>query len=1080
MSVSINSGKNEREWDKYFNLWLDYKNDDRFKGKKFVLLYEIGDFFEIYGVDNGVEFIGDIRNACEAMGLNVGQKNREGFNDNNDPLKNNRDHPLFGGYKPLYRSMYEPLLLQAGYYIILWRQTGNEITVNGKKMKERAFDKIITPATYIEDDTGLENNCFVSIFIENLKPKKDKMWKWEQGMYTIGMTSINLATNQTIIYEAHSRPEENMYSINELYRFLQSQNPLELMIKVGHTIDLEQKLENITFEDFLRKELCLYNFTTVHSIENIDQKFIQPKYQEEFLKKVYQKKSKMTNVFNWLDIEMKRDSTLSLIQLLDFVYIHDPRLLNKLNKPETWTNEKYLTLSNNAIEQLHIYTPGSKNPSLFDLLNKTTTVMGKRLLQYYITSPSIDIQELNKRWYFVDVFKADHRFEDISKMLKGVVDLQKYYRLIQLSRISPNSLLRMHKSHVLIYKLFEHLLKSDWVDDSKLFDNAIVSELNSIIKYFNKYFDSKQIERCNNEMKISLFKTGIYPQIDKLQEDIDKTKCSLAHFKEKVAEWIGLEKALKVFNVKKGTDIIHNKNRPISFKLSVNRFELIDHYINEIDSGKERIFKYKSFKDFGNRNKYNDDEGDDGNEHLTDDVILTDEDIMIIKSIYKISRPGKSSTAKDVSFQSKIVSESSTERYTLEEKMEKLCKEKFDHHIIEMDNNFENLMENLPFLVSFIDVMTSNAKCASKYAYNKPEIFDDIEEDDTYGSFIQASDVRNPIIERINTQIPYIPNDVDIGNEDSKGLLLFGLNDCGKSSYMRSVGLNLVMAQMGGFVAAKTFEFYPFRNILTRLSGQDNVYKGEGSFRVEMNEFRDISGGCDKFSLILGDELCRGTTYYDAISIVTSGIQYMVEKNTNYIFTTHLHQLPELEEIQAIDSLQIKHLQVKRDPITNVITYLRKLVDGPGDSFYGIEVARGCGVPEEILRNAEKIRKKLIGMSSSVLDTKKSNFNANFFKRECDVCGKPSDETHHIREQNEANEDGIIEFFHKNAEHNLVWVCIDCHHKETHRDKNIEFVGYFMTSEGKQLVINRNDHQDDKKRPRDDNVKEKNKKKIKI
>jgi DNA mismatch repair protein MutS len=561
-------------------------------------------------------------------------------------------------------------------------------------------------------------------------------------------------------------------------------------------------------------------------------------------------------------------------------------------------------------------------------------------------------------------------------------------------------------------------------------------------------------------MKISLFKKGIYPEIDRLQEEIEKTKCSLSHFKAKVAEWMGLEKALKVFNVKKGTDIIHNKNRPISFKLSVSRFQLIDHYINEIDSGKERIFKFKSVKEFTNRNRYSRDEGED-DEELTDDSILTEEDIEIIQSIYKISRPGKSSTAKDVSFQSKIVSESSSERYELEEQMEKLCKEKYDLHIAEMDNEFdESVMEILPNLVAFIDVMASNAKCATKYAYNKPTVAlaaaINREQSEARASFIRAVDVRNPIVERINTQIPFIPNDVDLGLPDSKGLLIFGLNDAGKSCYMRSVGLNLVMAQMGGFVAAKSFEFYPFKKILTRLSGQDNVYKGEGSFRVEMNEFRDISSGCDQNSLILGDELCRGTTYYDAISIVTAGIRYMVKKDTNYILTTHLHQLPELEEIQAIDSLKIKHLQVKRDPVTNVITYLRKLTNGPGDSFYGIEVARGCAVPEDILRDAERIRKKLIGKAESILDDKKSNFNARFFKRECAVCGKPSDETHHIKEQHEADENGIIDYFHKNAEHNLVWVCTVCHHKETHRDKNIEFVGYVMTTDGRQLCIKDN------------------------
>jgi DNA mismatch repair protein MutS len=386
-------------------------------------------------------------------------------------------------------------------------------------------------------------------------------------------------------------------------------------------------------------------------------------------------------------------------------------------------------------------------------------------------------------------------------------------------------------------------------------------------------------------------------------------------------------------------------------------------------------------------------------------------------------------------------------------------------------------MEILNKHVSRIDVITSHAKTATKLAYTRPVITKTVEDhlsdtevqsSDTavsapaeQQSYIAAKSLRHPIVEQINKKHKYIPNDIEIGKDNSKGLILYGSNDCGKTTLMKSVGLNILLAQCGSFVAAQSFEFYPFENILTRLSGTDNMYKGQGSFAVEASELRDITQRCSSKSLVLGDELCRGTEQTTAIGIVTGSIMYINEKDTNFILATHLHTLPNLQDIRNLSNrVQIKHLQVKRDPLTNTLEYVRKICDGPGDANYGIAVGRSQGIPEEILFVAERIRKELMDECDKLASTNRSHFNQRKFISEfCEVCTvRRSEHIHHICEQNTADDNDIIDNeFHKNSEHNLVALCRQCH-DDIHIRKTLTIEGYVQTTNGVRLNWKRNNN----------------------
>ena len=170
--------------------------------------------------------------------------------------------------------------------------------------------------------------------------------------------------------------------------------------------------------------------------------------------------------------------------------------------------------------------------------------------------------------------------------------------------------------------------------------------------------------------------------------------------------------------------------------------------------------------------------------------------------------------------------------------------------------------------------------------------------------------MRHPLIERIQDELEYVGNDVKINKE---GILLYGINASGKSSFMKAVGLNIIMAQSGMFVAAENMVYYPYKRIFTRISGMDNIYKGMSSFTVEMTELRNILQRCNKYSLVIGDEICCGTESISGIAIVSAGIDTLINKGVSFIFATHLHRLSTMDEITSLHNIQCWHLKVLFD-----------------------------------------------------------------------------------------------------------------------------------------------------------------------
>ena len=382
-----------------------------------------------------------------------------------------------------------------------------------------------------------------------------------------------------------------------------------------------------------------------------------------------------------------------------------------------------------------------------------------------------------------------------------------------------------------------------------------------------------------------------------------------------------------------------------------------------------------------------------------------------------------------------------------ESELLKQIDERFREAIENIKKNHLQDLNNLISVVEYIDFYTTCAYNNIKYRLRKPTL---VSSCDSEPSYVKATNIRHPIIENISKKTRYIGNDIELNGD---GMVLYGVNASGKSSLMKSIGISVILAQAGCYVPADRFEFKAFHKLFTRITGNDNIYKNQSTFVLEMSELRRILHQADSKTIVIGDELCSGTETVSAISIVAAGIRFLHKRGTSFIFATHLHEL-----VNHIDTFaKIYHLSVSRDG--HDIVYDRTLKPGSGDSLYGLEVCCSLDMDGEFLEMAHKIRNEYT--SDSLLNV--SRYNSGILKNSCEICGSGTNvDVHHIEEQQYADDNGYHNSFHKNDSHNLVPLCHKCHER-VHKDE-IKVCGYISTSRGIKLKyeLSKEDQDDEK------------------
>jgi len=286
-------------------------------------------------------------------------------------------------------------------------------------------------------------------------------------------------------------------------------------------------------------------------------------------------------------------------------------------------------------------------------------------------------------------------------------------------------------------------------------------------------------------------------------------------------------------------------------------------------------------------------------------------------------------------------------------------------------------MQKFSYVISILDVITNFAQIAYYSNYTRPEITDELK--------IEIKDGRHPVIEKLITEETFIPNDTYLNNKSDRILLITGPNMAGKSTYLRQVGLIVLMAQMGSFVPAASAKIGIVDKIFTRVGASDNLALGQSTFLVEMIETANILHNATPRSLILLDEIGRGTSTFDGLSIAWAVVEYLHEnKNVaaKTLFATHYHELTELADIFPA----VKNYNITAKEWKDKVIFLRKVVPGSADQSYGIQVAKLAGIPDkvvirakEILKNLEKNEFNETSMFEKTKRKKSSATQTNFF-----------------------------------------------------------------------------------------------------
>lgn len=932
----------------YFDNQIEFEKK---YGKKTAILMQVGGFFELYGVDNETEKIGDAKAICDLMNITLSRRDKS-------VLENSRKNAQMAGFPTANLHKYVNVLIQHSYTVIIIEH------VTSAPDPLREITHIYSPSTYIEDGlNNCDNNLFVSIYMNENK-----------GSYYVGLSAFDISTGNSYVYHIQDINNDKKAIFEDIYRFIENFNPKELLFT-------SYNLTSIT-QDYIQNVLS--NGTRIihnnYNIMNVNDTYLKVNYLNAVLEKIYKNHGLLSGI-EYIHLEKYHDTVVSFVSGIQWVYDHDPNIIEKIKVPQLYEYHKHLILYHNAAHQLNLVPlhkgeSDSKYKSLFDIINKTSTSMGRRKLKYDLLNPITNINELESSY---DKIEKIQDYKAIENVLSLIIDIEKLHRKMGLRMLHPQEFSSLYFTYGNIKDLFTLVQVQDYGLNEKF-----IKDFESYISYIEEYVNVIEMGKYNlNDISNSFFKNGKYNDLDELQSKI----AEIENYMNKECALLNLElkKYDKAAMSGEGVVKLEEINSGYYMSITKRRSELLS---------KEVASKYKIEKGLGS------------NVRVTHTLFEEKSDLL----------------------------------QTYRSKIGNVVKEKYLEFLDYLTTTYGNMMEQIVQFVSQVDVIKSHKKCALLYGYNRPQIVNS----ESSQSYMSSKGIRHPIIEIIEDTKAYVTNDVYIGNK-AIGFLLYGVNGVGKSSLSKAIGINIIMAQMGMYVPSREFTYYPFTKIFTRINGDDNIFKGMSSFVVEMNELRSILKYSDERSIVLGDEVCKGTEETSALSIVASTIQRFSEKSVNFVLATHFHKLYDLLMKRNLSNVSFKHLSIEIDKRNDMIIYGRKLMDGMGNTNYGLDIARFILEDEGFMVNAKKVRDEILEIENQILVPEKSNYNKNVFVHECAICGKTGVttqlDTHHIIEQHEFNEYKVLSNgIQKDASHNLVVLCKN-HHDEVHNG-NLRIHGY--------------------------------------
>ena len=306
-----------------------FKHQIRFEkkyGEKTIVLMEVGSFFELYGVSNEQEKIGDAKAVCELLNIQLTRRNKA-------ILENSRKNALMAGFPSQSMKRFLQVLVSNNYTVVLIEQT------TPPPNPTREITKIISPGTYIDEVKNNDANYIVSVLIS-----EGKCYKTNMTQYSIGLSSIDLTTGKSTVYELYSCRNDEKVMFEEVYRYIESFSPMEIIV-IPHNTNYLSREDIMSYINTENRK--------IHYIDKLDVNLSKISYQNEFLNRVFPDVSVLTPI-EYLNLEKMPNTILSYIHLLQFSYEHDNRIIEKIEKPNLWEQESHMVLYNNSIYQLNI------------------------------------------------------------------------------------------------------------------------------------------------------------------------------------------------------------------------------------------------------------------------------------------------------------------------------------------------------------------------------------------------------------------------------------------------------------------------------------------------------------------------------------------------------------------------------------------------------------------------------------------------------------------------------------------------------------------------------------------------------
>ena len=724
-------------------------------------------------------------------------------------------------------DQYLPKLIKGGYCVVVVDQLEDPKLAKG--IVKRGVTRIVTPGTLDGDQASSVKDSYLAAIYQDKKE--------------ISISLCDLSTGKFLLISDHSRKDL-------IKQVISSYSPVEVLLLEGQ--------ERVDIGDL--------------PVQFADKSLRNREYSAELIKEFYEIKN-----VNPLDIKEESADLVSVAMIIK--YIEETQLMNPshIMKPRRVKLNKRMVLDSFTINNLELvansYT-GEIGNSLFSVIDRTETSMGKRLLYSWILNPLIEKKEIDERLNLVEKFSNDRKIlEEVRERLGEINDIERIVGKIGLGRVNARDMKALQDSlenSLEVLSILKKDLKTTYKEiDTKIIE-GLIEKINKTIK------DDPPI----TIMEGGIIKEGFDKEVDELRSLTGDSKSWIKDFEKEEKERTGIP----------------------SLKVGFNR--VFGYYIEVTKTHQEKVpDRYIRKQTLVNSERY-----------ITEE--LKEKENIILNAQEKISE------------------------------LEYEIFVKFRDTFIP----FIHQLQELSATIARIDVISGFAKTALEADYVRPEIYEMGEKD----GVINIVNGRHPLVESISEE-EFISNDTYLNLKDSNMAILTGPNMSGKSTYIRQVATIVLLAQIGSFVPAKGAEISLVDRIFTRVGASDDLSRGRSTFMVEMDEAANIINNATKYSLIVLDEIGRGTSTYDGVSIAWALSEYLVkELKARTLFATHYHELLKLAE-KFPESVKNYNVLVEEDIEKGTVIFLRKIVEGGTDRSYGIYVAKMAGLPNKVIKRANEI-----------------------------------------------------------------------------------------------------------------------------